>query len=273
MPSNSAEEVAAEVTSATDPTPAGEAQASVPAEGVEQPAPPTAESVAEVFSSWADLSEVFDSSVPSGAEAPAGFAEGSQPVQGKEEVQEAESLKAVISTNGLPEEVADDNVATGETADTPILDQQFLEAPTEPANPAEAAFTDPDRAKEEDPEQDRPSSPSEQVDKEINTAEAETIDFLHPGDDSAEAVAPEASEPVASYPLPTVADTSGVATEATAADTSEIVAPPTSPNLVEPGTDPAGRPLPISPIFRCPTTRHRGSNQVARGCKRVVGRL
>ena len=51
---------------------------------------------------------------------------------------------------------------------------------------------------------------------------------------TADAVASEAA--VASDPA--VADTSGVATEANTTCPGEIVPPPTSPNLVEPGTDP-----------------------------------
>ena len=48
--------------------------------------------------------------------APASADEDQPVVRVKEEVQEAESISAVISTVGLPEEVADDTVATEESA-------------------------------------------------------------------------------------------------------------------------------------------------------------
>jgi len=69
----------------------------------------------------------------------------------------------------------------------------------------------------------------------------------------------EASKPTASVPGPLVADTSGVATEAAVADSSELVSPPTSPNLVDPGTEPiqVGHSPPAP--SKAPRTRARSS--------------
>ena len=155
-------------------------------------------------------------------------ADSSTGIQLKEEVQEAEFIGAVLSTIGLAEEVADEPFAT-EVSETlePIPTPAEL-GPDEVA--AEVAFSDLDHIKEEGRNQaEAPSSPSEQV-------EAETTDILGLGDESAVVGDPEAPAS-ASEPLPTVADPPGVATEATASDTSDLVAPPTSPNLVEPGSD------------------------------------
>ena len=56
--------------------------------------------------------------------------------------------------------------------------------------------------------------------------------------DSVPLGAPEVSNPKAESTEPGVADTSAVATPNTQLDTSDFVAPPTSPNLVEPGVEP-----------------------------------
>ena len=60
MPSDGWEEVAADI-SATQETPAEEFEAAGEAGNVEQSAPSTVDPVAEGSQSWADLSEVFDS--------------------------------------------------------------------------------------------------------------------------------------------------------------------------------------------------------------------
>ena len=251
MPSDGSGEVAADH-SATEETPVEGDEAAGEAGSVEQTAPPTADPVAEGSRNWADLSEVLESTALSGEAA------SSELVQVKEEpleLQEAQSLGAVLSTIGLPEEVADDPVATEETGvDTSLQDQSFLEPPSDLGNPAEAAFTDIDRAKEEgaDPQQES-STLLEQAECEVDTTvfadpvDSADIDFT--GDDTtvvaevpeaetegltADAVASEAA--VASDPV--VADTSGVATEANTSCPDQIVPPPTSPNLVDPGADP-----------------------------------
>ena len=75
-----------------------------------------AEPVAETSQSWADLSEV-QAPAPSGVDSivtDSADPQGSL-VEVKEEIHEAESISAVISALGLPEEVADDPVATEET--------------------------------------------------------------------------------------------------------------------------------------------------------------
>ena len=156
----------------------------------------------------------------------------------EQELQEAQSLGAVLSAIGLPEEVADEPVATEESAldfEQPS-DQPFLEEPLQTDNPAEAAFTDIDRAKEEQQDPDHPSpvpSPDQAE------CEAETTDLLGLGDEAGPVgEASVASEPSASVPEPAVADTSGVATEANTSCPDQIVPPPTSPNLVDPGADP-----------------------------------
>ena len=148
----------------------------------------------------------------------------------QEEFQEATTLGAVLSVIGVPEEVADE-VAT-DTAD-----QAFDPVEADPNEvPAEAAFADLDRVKEEG--QDRPAGEplplAEQADP-----EAETADLLGLGDEAGPVgEASVASEPSASVPEPAVADTSGVATEANTSCPDQIVPPPTSPNLVDPGADP-----------------------------------
>jgi len=65
---------------------------------------------------------------------------------------------------------------------------------------------------------------------------------------------------VASEPL--VADTSGVATEANAADSSELVPPPTRPNLVDPGTELIQVGHSPSAPSKAPRTRVRSSREV-----------
>ena len=233
MPTDSAEQVAADH-SATVETPAEGVEAADEAESVEVSPPQPVDSVAKTSQSWADLSEVQDSPVPSGVDS----ATVSAHPQGslvKEEIHEAETISAVIATTGLPEEVADEPAATEETEQGQTLDQDFLEEQPHTDNPAEAAFTDLDRAKEEqDLEEHPPSSPSEQVEHKV-----ETTDLLGLGDEAGPVgEASVASEPSASVPEALVADASGVATEATVTDSSELVPPPTSPNLVDPGAEP-----------------------------------
>ena len=117
----------------------------------------------------------MDSSAHLGADSSAG-------IQVKEEVQEAESIGAVLSTIRLPEEVADELVPT-----------EAELGPDEVA--AEAASSDLDRIKEEGRDQaEPPSSPSEQV-------EVETTDVLGLGHESAAVGDPEAPTS-ASEPLP-----------------------------------------------------------------------
>ena len=122
-------------------------------------------------------------------------------------------------------------------------------------NPAEAAFTDFDRAKEEqDPEEHPLSSPSEQVEHKV-----ETTDLLGLGDEAGPVgEASVASEPSASVPEALVADACGVATEAAVTDSSELVPPPT-PNLVDPGTEPIQVDHSPSAPSKAPRTRVRSS--------------
>ena len=146
MPSEGSEEVAADH-SATETTPVGGSEAAGEAEGVEENPPLTVDPVAEDSRNWADLSEVLEeSTAPSDQVATAELV----PVKEEEqELQEAQSLGAVLSAIGLPEEVADEPVATEESAldfEQPS-DQPFLEEPLQTDNPAEAAFTDIDRGK------------------------------------------------------------------------------------------------------------------------------
>ena len=255
MPSEGSGEVADDSVATETPAGGAEAVASA-AEDVEQPAPLPAGSIAEASTSWADLSEV-QAPEPSGFDSIATDSAGRQGplVEVKEEIQEAESISAVISAIGLPEEVVDDPVATEETGvDASLQDQSFLEPPSDLGNPAEAAFTDIDRAKEEGADlQQESSTLLEQAECEDDTTgfadpvDSADIDFT--GDDTtvvaevpeaetegltADAVASEAA--VASDPV--VADTSGVATEANTNCPDQIVPPPTSPNLVDPGADP-----------------------------------
>ena len=238
MPAEGSDEVADDYV-ATE-TPADGSEAAGEAEGVEENLPPTVDPVAEEPRSWADLSEGSTAPVPSGE---------LELTQVKEEVQEAESLNAVLSAIGVPEVVADEPVATEGEFGHSTSDQTFLEAPTNLDNPAEAAFTDLDQAKEEDVQPDLQESPSEHVDIGVEEADqqVETADLLGLGTEAspvgveaeveAEGPPAEASEAaVASEPL--VADASGVATEANTTCPGDIVPPPTSPNLVEPGTDP-----------------------------------
>ena len=250
MPSEGSGEVAADH-SATEETPVHGDEASGEAGSVEQTAPSTDDPPAEGSRNWADLSEVLEDSTALSGEATAALVPVKEELQ---ELQEAQSLGAVLSTIGLPEEVVDDPVATEDIqVDTSIQDQSFLEPPSDLGNPAEAAFTDIDRAKEEEVPQPDSSTLLEQTECEVDTTifadpvESADIDFA--GDDTsvvaevpqaetegltAEAVASEAA--VASEPV--VADTSGVATEATTSCPDPIVPPPTSPNLVTPGADP-----------------------------------
>ena len=248
MPSDGSGEVAADY-SATVETPVEGDEAAGEAGSVEQTAPSTADPVAEGSRNWADLSEVLESTELSGEAATAELVPVKEELH---ELQEAQSLGAVLSTIGLPEEVVDEPVATGDVeVETSLQNQPFLEPPSDLGNPAEAAFTDIDRAKEEevDPPQDSSTLP-EQAECEVDTTDftdpveeaeqqVETADLLGLGDEAGQVgEASVASEPSASVPEPVVADTSGVATEANTTCPGDIVPPPTSPNLVEPGTDP-----------------------------------
>ena len=127
MPSDGSEEVAADY-SVTE-TPAEGTEAAGEAGSVEQTAPSTADPVAEDSRNWADLSEVFESTAASDQVATAELV----PVKEEEqELQEAQSLGAILSTIGLPEEVADEPVATEESAldfEQPS-DQQFSDTPS-----------------------------------------------------------------------------------------------------------------------------------------------
>ena len=128
-----------------------------------------------------------------------------------------------------------------------LQDQSFLEQPSDLGNPAEAAFTDIDRAKEEELHQD-PSTLPEQAGEFDFADPVESAEPGFTGDDTVEGaevpeaetegLTAEASDPTASVPEPAVADTAGIATEANTTCPGDIVPPPTSPNLVEPGTDP-----------------------------------
>ena len=263
MPSEGSKQVADDPVATETPAGGAEAVASA-AEDVEQPAPLPAGSIAEASTSWADLSEVSDAPVPSGIDS----SPSSAHPQGllsevKEEIHEAETLNAVISTIGLPEVVADEIVATEEVEEAPTQDQSFLEDCTELENPAEAAFTD-ISAKEEELHQDLPSTLPEQV---------ETSDLADPvvaGEDTTLAEVPEAetegltadASKAAVTSEPVVADTPGVATKATVTDSSELVPPPTSPNLVDPGTEPiqvGHSPSAPSKAPKAPRTRVRSS--------------
>jgi len=78
----------------------------------------------------------------------------------------------VLSTIGLPEEVVDEPVATEDIQPDRTLDQEFLEEQPHTDNPAEPAFTDLDRAKEEqDLEEHPPPSPSEQAEEQVETTD------------------------------------------------------------------------------------------------------
>ena len=256
MPSGSSEQVAADfsATVAADfsatVTSAEGVEAAEEAESVEVSPPQPAEPVAETSQSWADLSEVQQAPAPSGVDSVVTDSAGPQGplVEVKEEIHEAESISAVIATIGLPEEVADDFVATeGDEVEAPLQDQSFLEQPSDLGNPAEAAFTDIDRAKEEELHQD-PSTLPEQAGEFDFADPVESAEPDFTGDDTVEGaevpeaetegLTAEASDPTASVPEPAVADTAGIATEANTTCPGDIVPPPTSPNLVEPGTDP-----------------------------------
>ena len=249
MPSEGSEEVADE--SVATETPAGGAEAVVSAaEDVEQPAPLPAGSIAEASTSWADLSEVQQAPEPSGVDSVVTDSTGPQGplVEVKEEIHEAESISAVIATIGLPEEVVDEPVATGDIeGEVSLQDQSILEQPSDLGNPAEAAFTDIDRAKEEELHRD-PSTLPEQAGEfdfadPVASAEPDftgddTVEGAEVPEAETEGLTAEASDPTASVPEPAVADTTGITTEANTTCPGDIVPPPTSPNLVEPGTDP-----------------------------------
>ena len=174
MPSEGSDQVADELVVTTE-TLAGGTEASVTAEDVEQPAPLTVGLVAEVSASWADLSEVSGTPEPSETAATAELI----PVKEEEqELQDAQSLGAILSVIGVPEVVADEPVATGGEVEQPNPDQSFLEEQLHLENPAEAAFTEIDRAKEEDAHQDQPSSPSEQNDCEVEATNLLELDAL-----------------------------------------------------------------------------------------------
>ena len=246
MPPGSSEQVAAE-SSATGETSVDGVEAVEEAESVEVSPPQPADSIAETSRNWADLSEV---QAPAPTELESAATGSTALVEVKEEIHEAESISAVIATIGLPEEVADEPVATGEVdTEVPLQDQEFLEQPSDLGNPAEAAFTDIDRAKEEEELHQDPSTLPEQAGDLIFADPVESADIDFAGDDTsvvaevpqaetegltAEAVASEAA--VASEPV--VADTPGVATEANTSCLDPIVPPPTSPNLVTPGANP-----------------------------------
>ena len=231
MPTDTSEEVAELL--ATE-APADEGEGATDAERVEQPVPQSVEVATEPVVSWADASEDIFAPEPflegTSAATDTDRAEGHLLEVKQEEFQEATALGAVLSVIGVPEEVADE-VAT-DTAD-----QAFDQVEADPNEvPAETAFADLDRVKEEG--QDRPAGEplplAEQADPEVETA-----DLLGLGDEAGPVgEASVASEPSASVPEPVVADTSGVATEANTNCPGDIVPPPTSPNLVEPGTDP-----------------------------------
>ena len=239
MPSEASEEVAAD-SSATH-TPVSNPEGPALVEEVEQSAPLTTSVGPEGVANWADASEVDSPSLPAASTSATDAKE--------EEQQEAESLRAVLETIGVTEEVADDPVATEDTESVKVEPRPVSAelAPGEIA--AEAAFSDLDRAKEETAD-DPVSSPSEHV------AEVETTDLL--GLDDTE---PDAEgDPAQVESTPTVADPPGVATEATTADSSDLVPPPTSPNLVEPGTEPVRVGHSPAASSREPRRqRHRGS--------------
>ena len=231
MPTDTSEKVAESL--ATE-APADEGEEAADAARVEQSVPQPVEAATEPIVSWADASEDIFAPEPSlegtSAAADTDRAEGHLLEVKQEEFQEAASLGAVLSAIGVPEEVADE-VATDPT------DQVLEPAKVDPNEvPAEAAFADLDRVKEEG--QDRtagePLPLAEQADP-----ETETADLLGLGDDPGPVgEASVASEPSASVPEPTVADPSGVATEANSNCPDQIVPPPTSPNLVDPGAEP-----------------------------------
>ena len=153
MPSEGSEEVAADH-SATETTPVGGSEAAGEAEGVEENPPLTVDPVAEDSRNWADLSEVLEEST-----APSDQVATAELVPVKRRSRNYKRLSRwvqFLSTIGLPEEVADEPVATEESAldfEQPS-DQPFLEEPLQTDNPAEAAFTDIDRAKEEQQDPD-----------------------------------------------------------------------------------------------------------------------
>lgn len=230
MPSDSPEGVAADH-SATVETPASGSEAAVAEEGVDDLNPPTSAAVAEASASWADLSEVTS--------APASSSAGPSLIPVKEEqdevdryqIDEALKLSKVLATIAYAEEVADDPVATGDTSLPSDIDLTIFDT-AEPDNPAEAAFGDIDRSREEAQAESTEAPPAH------TEAEVETTDLLDLGGETTAAEASVVEASVASEPNPVVADPSGVATEANTLDSSEIVPPPTSPNLVPPGTEP-----------------------------------
>ena len=265
MPSEGSEQVAAEY-SATSETPVQGDEAAGEAGSVEQAAPSTADLVAEDSRNWADLSEVSGATETSDQVVTAELV----PVKEEEqELQEAQSLGAVLSTIGLPEEVVDELVATEDIeVEAPLQDQSFLEQPSDLGNPAEAAFTDIDRAKEEELQQDPPTLPEQTGEFDfadpVESAEADfagddTLEGAEVPEAETEGLTAEASDPTASVPEPAVADTSGIATEANTTCPGEMVPPPTSPNLAEPGTDPIQVGHSPATSSRPPKTRVRSS--------------
>ena len=244
MPSEASGEVAADH-SATVTVPAAEGEGTVDAERVERNVPPTVEAGTKSIGSWADASEeeLQQASAPSSAAAPTLVPVKDEVVE-EYQIAEALELSRVLATIGNVEEVADDPVATEAPALEPELDLSIFDTTTEPENPAQAVFEELDQLRENSTAE-LSSSPPE-------LATVETADLLNLGDDPVEASVPAASEPL-------VADPSGVATEATTADSSDIAPPPTSPNLVAPGVEPIQVGHEPSGPSRPPRTRQRSS--------------
>ena len=245
MPSEGSEEVADDSVATETPAGGAEAVASA-AEDVEQSAPLPAGSIAKASASWADLSEV-QAPVPSGVDSIVtdsadpgritGRGEGGDP-RGREH--QCSNFSNWLAGRGRWRTRRDGRYLRLKLH---LQDQSFLEPPSDLGNPAEAAFTDIDRAKEEeevDPQQDS-STLLEQTECEVDTTDfadpaeedeqqVETADLLGLGDEAGPVgEASVASEPSASVPEPVVADTSGVATEANTTCPGDIVPPPTSP--------------------------------------------
>ena len=183
MPSEAPGEVAAD-NSATDSIPAAEGEGTVDAERVERNVPPTVEAGTNPIGSWADASEEeLQASVPTSSVDPTLVPVKDEVV---EEIQIAEALELsrVLATIGNIEEVADEPVATEDTALGPELDLSIFDTTTEPENPAQAVFDELDQLRQ-DPTAGLSSSPPE-------LAEVETIDLLDLGDDPVEASVPAA---------------------------------------------------------------------------------
>eukprot|EP00435_Cladocopium_sp_Y103_P040886 s2774_g11.t1 len=214
MPAESAEEVAADHSATETVTPAGGTEVAAPAEEVDQTDPLPAEPAAEATESWADCSEAIQAPVPT-TETPS--------VEVKEEeieVEQAQTLGAVLHTIGISEVVADEPVATEVTSSSHLSGQEFLQtAPTEASEetevPAVAAFADLDQT---------PSTPSEEVPAEaIESAEIETTNPVGLEESAVAAdIVVDASDTLASGP-----------------EVAEPIAtaPPTTHNLVAPGVE------------------------------------